>query len=214
MICTSMIQAFDQYKQVVVDATVEVCLFSLVGADSCVGDSGGPVVLADESEDPSKDIIVGITSWGPNKECDGSSNSPGVYTKVSAFLDWIQVQMDSIQMEVPNGQQVGGSMPISTSIGLQTPPITPTGPLTPPPVPGSPQEKVRSPRFPNGQTPAAVPEQCQLPAERGPCEGNILSYYYDVGQGVCTSFMWGGCGGNANNFVEKVDCEEACLGTR
>eukprot|EP01026_Neomeris_dumetosa_P054100 TRINITY_DN4850_c0_g1_i5.p2 TRINITY_DN4850_c0_g1~~TRINITY_DN4850_c0_g1_i5.p2 ORF type:complete len:209 (+),score=31.71 TRINITY_DN4850_c0_g1_i5:77-628(+) len=183
MICTSMIQAFDQYKQVVVDATVEVCLFSLVGADSCVGDSGGPVVLADESEDPSKDIIVGITSWGPNKECDGSSNSPGVYTKVSAFLDWIQVQMDSIQMEVPNGQQVGGSMPISTSIGLQTLPITPT-------------------------------EQCQLPAERGPCEGNILSYYYDVGQGVCTSFMWGGCGGNANNFVEKVDCEEACLGTR
>lgn len=34
--------------------------------------------------------LVGLTSFGPDN-CDGSD--PGVYTKVSAFLDWISNKM-------------------------------------------------------------------------------------------------------------------------
>ncbi|KAK9888001.1 hypothetical protein WA026_000287 [Henosepilachna vigintioctopunctata] len=51
--------------------------------DTCQGDSGGPLQM----ESGNKHIIVGITSFG--KAC-GISNIPGVYTKVSAFVPWLE----------------------------------------------------------------------------------------------------------------------------
>ena len=46
------------------------------GADSCRGDSGGPLICAVDRNDPSTYAVEGIVSWG--KEC-GRENSPGVY---------------------------------------------------------------------------------------------------------------------------------------
>uniref|UniRef100_A0A0A9YIK1 Neurotrypsin n=1 Tax=Lygus hesperus TaxID=30085 RepID=A0A0A9YIK1_LYGHE len=53
------------------------------GADSCQGDSGGPFICP---EDGNIMTVYGITSWGLG--C-GRSNSPGVYTHVSHYLEWI-----------------------------------------------------------------------------------------------------------------------------
>ncbi|XP_059566918.1 transmembrane protease serine 4 [Myotis daubentonii] len=51
------------------------------GVDTCQGDSGGPLM-----HHSSQWHIVGIVSWGHG--CGGPS-TPGVYTKVAAYLSWI-----------------------------------------------------------------------------------------------------------------------------
>jgi secreted trypsin-like serine protease len=58
------------------------------GRDSCAGDSGGPMVV------PNPDtgyIQVGIVSWGTPNGC-GAPGFYGVYTRVSAFGDWISAK--------------------------------------------------------------------------------------------------------------------------
>ncbi|XP_050293726.1 trypsin-4-like [Anthonomus grandis grandis] len=48
------------------------------GKDSCTGDSGGPLV--------SNGIQLGIVSWG---DVCGQASTPGVYTKITEFLTYI-----------------------------------------------------------------------------------------------------------------------------
>ncbi|XP_036114694.1 transmembrane protease serine 4 [Molossus molossus] len=51
------------------------------GVDTCQGDSGGPLMYHSDLWQ-----VVGIVSWGHG--CGGPS-TPGVYTKVTAYLNWI-----------------------------------------------------------------------------------------------------------------------------
>jgi len=55
------------------------------GVDTCQGDSGGPVYR--RTEEGIAGAQVGITSWGIG--C-ALATSPGVYTRVGAYIDWIQ----------------------------------------------------------------------------------------------------------------------------
>uniref|UniRef100_A0AAY5ECS3 trypsin n=1 Tax=Electrophorus electricus TaxID=8005 RepID=A0AAY5ECS3_ELEEL len=52
--------------------------------DSCRGDSGGPLMCKREN---GTWVVYGVTSWGHSCR---QQNSPGVYTKVSAFVPWIK----------------------------------------------------------------------------------------------------------------------------
>lgn len=53
--------------------------------DACYGDSGGPLFhLGDR-------MLVGVVSWGMGCALD---EYPGIYTRVSAFTDWIQTKND------------------------------------------------------------------------------------------------------------------------
>ena len=54
------------------------------------GDSGGPLIYQDRVS--GRFQLYGITSWGDG--C-GEKGKPGVYTRVSAFSDWIQAEIQS-----------------------------------------------------------------------------------------------------------------------
>ena len=58
------------------------------GEDSCQGDSGGPAVslLPVPEYGEVRATLLGLTSWGYG--C-GKPNKPGVYTRLSQYVDWI-----------------------------------------------------------------------------------------------------------------------------
>lgn len=61
------------------------------GRDTCQGDSGGPLQIMEDRVDCIHNFplhkIVGVTSFG--RDC-GRKMSPGVYTRVSAYVGWIE----------------------------------------------------------------------------------------------------------------------------
>ncbi|XP_046997816.1 serine protease snake-like isoform X1 [Schistocerca americana] len=56
------------------------------GKDTCQGDSGGPIQIS-SNRNHCVYYVIGVTSFG--KYCAGK-NSPGVYTRVSYFVPWIE----------------------------------------------------------------------------------------------------------------------------
>ncbi|XP_034482746.1 plasma kallikrein-like [Drosophila innubila] len=50
----------------------------------CNGDSGGPLVIRNED---GTSTLLGLTSFGMDGKC--TVNRPGIYTRVSSFLQWI-----------------------------------------------------------------------------------------------------------------------------
>ena len=57
------------------------------GRDSCSGDSGGPLMVLDNSGTGTL-LQAGITSWGTSAGC-AAAGIAGVYTRVSRYIPWI-----------------------------------------------------------------------------------------------------------------------------
>lgn len=70
-------------------AQTQFCAGGQEGKDSCRGDSGGPLMKTI----PRSVLwyIEGVVSFGPTP-C-GQPGLPGIYTKVSEYLDWITDNM-------------------------------------------------------------------------------------------------------------------------
>jgi len=74
-----------------VDRETLMCAGGEKGKDSCNGDSGGPLITRDDSDEIIKWFQVGIVSFGPKKCGNGI---PGFYTKVAEFLPWIEKNLE------------------------------------------------------------------------------------------------------------------------
>ena len=62
--------------------------YFISGKDSCNGDSGGPLIYREYSDDPWHQI--GLVSFG-TKAC--GKGVPGVYTRVAEYMDWIESKL-------------------------------------------------------------------------------------------------------------------------
>ena len=83
----------EKYKRYQIQET-QLCVGGQGGpnaADSCNGDSGGPLHTVEDLHEAPRYIQQGIVSFGP-VDC-GKVAIPGVYTRVAFYLDWILDQL-------------------------------------------------------------------------------------------------------------------------
>ncbi len=64
-----------------------ICAGGVSGKDACLDDSGGPLVVTyPDADGLDADVLLGVVSFG--RDC-GVVGEYGVYTRVSAYSDWI-----------------------------------------------------------------------------------------------------------------------------
>ncbi|OXB57602.1 hypothetical protein ASZ78_010564 [Callipepla squamata] len=51
---------------------------------------------------------------------------------------------------------------------------------------------------------------CYLPSVCGNCKALFIRFFYNVSSQQCEEFIYGGCGGNRNNFETMRECSQAC----
>lgn len=54
-------------------------------------------------------------------------------------------------------------------------------------------------------------DPCSSAPVVGPCKGTFPRWYYDREAGECKHFLYGGCQGNHNNFLQELDCVTECI---
>ena len=79
----------------------QICVGGEANRDSCGGDSGAPLMKKhisknSSSGDSEKYVLIGMVSYGPSS-C-GKPGIMGVYTRVTAYKDWILQNLREFHM--------------------------------------------------------------------------------------------------------------------
>ncbi|XP_036985513.2 kunitz-type protease inhibitor 2-like [Artibeus jamaicensis] len=51
---------------------------------------------------------------------------------------------------------------------------------------------------------------CRVPPVAGSCRASLRRWWYNATGGTCQQFVYGGCGGNDNNYLTEEKCLEKC----
>ncbi|NWV81412.1 TFPI1 inhibitor, partial [Dasyornis broadbenti] len=54
---------------------------------------------------------------------------------------------------------------------------------------------------------------CAMKADDGPCKAIHVRYFFNIKSHKCEEFEYGGCHGNANNFLTLEECQKMCVVT-
>eukprot|EP01026_Neomeris_dumetosa_P047919 TRINITY_DN4126_c0_g1_i3.p1 TRINITY_DN4126_c0_g1~~TRINITY_DN4126_c0_g1_i3.p1 ORF type:complete len:549 (-),score=50.08 TRINITY_DN4126_c0_g1_i3:690-2336(-) len=108
-----------------------ICAYN-PGADTCDGDSGGPIMLIDED---GKRTQIGVVSWGTGVQCKSSiTGTPTVFTRLASFSDWIQ--------QIVQEYGLGVGLDLANETPTEQPPTTNNN-QSPSPSPDSPPPDVQ-----------------------------------------------------------------------
>ena len=77
---------YSDYGGQITDSMICAGYRGVGGKDACQGDSGGPLICNDNG----KAVLAGVVSWGFG--C-AAPQYPGVYSRVTHVLEWIQANM-------------------------------------------------------------------------------------------------------------------------
>ncbi|XP_026477686.1 venom serine protease Bi-VSP-like [Ctenocephalides felis] len=82
---------YASFKAQIIDERVLCAGYANGGKDACQGDSGGPLMLPiNDNRDGYHYYLIGVVSYG--FKC-AEPGFPGVYTRVSQFLPWIESKL-------------------------------------------------------------------------------------------------------------------------
>ncbi|XP_053192702.1 low-density lipoprotein receptor-related protein 11 [Scomber japonicus] len=76
-----------------------------------------------------------------------------------------------------------------------------------------PQDRARTTpvQGPSQQEASVTQDPCAAAPVVGPCKGTFPRWYYDQDAGECKHFLYSGCQGNHNNFLQESDCVSECI---
>ncbi|XP_042296654.1 kunitz-type protease inhibitor 2 [Sceloporus undulatus] len=67
-------------------------------------------------------------------------------------------------------------------------------------------------RYEPGDDRVGFKEYCAAPRTVGPCRAAFPRWYFDIETQACKAFIYGGCGGNKNNYISEDHCLSQCNG--
>ncbi|XP_016977733.2 spaetzle-processing enzyme-like [Drosophila rhopaloa] len=76
------------YEHTEFNSSLQICVGPVNGSDTCLGDSGGPLMATMGQGHQEFEYVAGITSYGL-KTC-GREGHIGIYTKAPLFFKWIK----------------------------------------------------------------------------------------------------------------------------